>query len=72
LHETLIRRTHEDRLVGHISRDPTAIEAREKPVKTAKPEASTSVSGCENPRKDGEELDRGAKHRRCSSWVRVI
>ena len=30
------------------------------------------VSGCENPRKDGEELDRGAKHRRCSSWVRVI
>ena len=31
---------HEDRLVGHISRDATAIEAREKPVKTAAPEAS--------------------------------
>ena len=43
LHEALIKRTHEDRLVGHISRDATAIEAREKPVKTAKPEASTSA-----------------------------
>jgi hypothetical protein len=31
LHEALIKRTHEDRLVGHISRDATAIEAREKP-----------------------------------------
>ena len=40
LHEALIKRTHEDRLVGHISRDATAIEAREKPVKTAAPEAS--------------------------------
>ena len=27
LHEALIKRTHEDRLVGHISRDATAIEA---------------------------------------------
>src|SRR5215475_6869500 len=43
LHEALIKRTHEDRLVGHISRDATAIEAREKPVKAAKPEASTSA-----------------------------
>jgi hypothetical protein len=37
LHEALIKRSHEDRLVGHISRDATAIEAREKPVKTAVP-----------------------------------
>ena len=43
VHEALIKRTHEDRLVGHISRDATAIEAREKPVKTAAPEASTSA-----------------------------
>jgi hypothetical protein len=33
LHEALIVATHKDRLVGHISRDATAIEAREKPVK---------------------------------------
>src|ERR1700720_4186977 len=43
VHEALIKRTHEDRLVGHISRDATAIEAREKPVKTVAPEASTSA-----------------------------
>lgn len=36
LHEALIKATHADRLVGHISRDSTAIEAREKPV--ARPE----------------------------------
>jgi hypothetical protein len=29
LHEALIKETHADRLVGHISRDSTAIEARE-------------------------------------------
>jgi hypothetical protein len=33
IHEALIKRTHKDRLVGHISRDATAIDAREKPVK---------------------------------------
>jgi hypothetical protein len=33
VHAALIKRTHQDRLVGHISRDATAIEAREKPVK---------------------------------------
>jgi hypothetical protein len=33
VHEALIKRTHKDRLVGHISRDATAIDAREKPVK---------------------------------------
>lgn len=32
VHETLILRTHENRVVGHISRDATAIEAREKPA----------------------------------------
>ena len=34
-HEALIKQTHKDRLVGHISRDATAIEAREKPARTA-------------------------------------
>ena len=32
VHEALIRNTHHDRLVGHLSRASTAIEAREKPV----------------------------------------
>jgi Transposase domain (DUF772) len=33
VHEALIKKTHKDRLVGHIARDATAIEAREKPVR---------------------------------------
>ena len=40
LHETLIARTMDGHLVEHISRDATAIEAREKPApkpKAAKP-----------------------------------
>ena len=38
VHEALILKTQEDRLVGHISRDSTAIEAREKPAKKPEPE----------------------------------
>ena len=34
LHAALIESTQKERLVGHISRDSTAIEAREKPVNT--------------------------------------
>ncbi len=37
VHEALIRKAHEDRLVGHLSRDSTAIEAREKPAKKVEP-----------------------------------
>jgi len=46
VHEALIETTHKDRLVGHISRDATAIEAREKPAKT--PETPAAA-----PRKRG-------------------
>jgi hypothetical protein len=35
VHEALIKRTHKDRIVGHIARDATAIAAREKPVPAA-------------------------------------
>jgi hypothetical protein len=38
VHEALIKTMHAERLVGHISRDATAIEAREKPVKIEPPE----------------------------------
>jgi hypothetical protein len=46
VHEALIKKTHKDRLVGHISRDATAIEAREKAVKAPKAPAAA-------PRKRG-------------------
>ena len=47
LHETLIARTMDGHLVEHISRDATAIEAREKPApkpKAAKPKRRTASS----------------------------
>jgi hypothetical protein len=50
LHAALIKQSHEDRPVGHVSRDATAIEAREKPVQTAAPEASTSVQPAKRKR----------------------
>ena len=43
LHQALIQETHADRLVGHISRDSTAIEAREKPVKSDQPATATQA-----------------------------
>jgi hypothetical protein len=45
VHEALIERTLADRLVGHISRDATAIEAREKPVKVAPPATAKRKRG---------------------------
>lgn len=36
IHEAMIRKHYREKLAGHISRDSTAIESREKPVKTPK------------------------------------
>lgn len=36
MHEALIKSAYKEQIVGHISRDSTAIEAREKPVKKPK------------------------------------
>src|SRR5439155_307051 len=49
LQAALIQHTHPDRLVGHVSRDSTAIEAREKPTKTRPPAAPVAPP----PRKRG-------------------
>ncbi len=52
VHEALIRRTHEERLVGHMSRDATAIQAREKP---ARKEAAETPKRKRGRPKKGEE-----------------
>jgi hypothetical protein len=51
VHEALIRRTHKDRLVGHISRDATAIDAREKPVKAPPPAPAATTRKRGRPKK---------------------
>ena len=37
VHEALIEKTQQDRLVGHLSRDSTAIAVREKPLRKQRP-----------------------------------
>ena len=51
VHEALIKATHAERLVGHISRDSTAIEARERPAKAAKPAPAAPRRKRGRPRK---------------------
>jgi len=64
VHEALIRETQKDRLIGHIARDSTAIEARERYPETAKQRAERKAANQPvkaSPRKRGAR--RGA-HRR--------
>lgn len=42
-HEVLVRKTCSDRIVGHISRDSTAVEVREKPVAVTRQSASENL-----------------------------
>ena len=52
LHESLIAETQQDRLVGHISRDSTEIEAREKPGRPpVEPEPSQPARKRGRPKK---------------------
>jgi hypothetical protein len=57
VHEALIRETQKDRLIGHIARDSTAIEAREKFPETAaqkaEKRAEKKASGAVAGRKRG-------------------
>lgn len=50
-HEALIKNTQKDRLIGHISRDSTPIEVREKPVKKEPPPAETPKRKRGRPKK---------------------
>jgi hypothetical protein len=51
VHGAVIERTLGDHLVGHIARDSTAIEAREKPVKVEKPQEKAPKRKRGRPRK---------------------
>jgi len=55
-HEALIKDNYEDRLVGHISRDSTAIDAREKPNKKKKNSKKKGSKKRGRPRK-GEQRE---------------
>ncbi len=52
VHEAVIAETQKDRLIGHMSRDATAIEARERPPKRRV--VAQATKSCQAPRKRGE------------------
>jgi hypothetical protein len=69
LHTALIEAAHEDRLVGHVARDSTAIEVPEKPQKPEPPAAAEPKSkrkrgrprkGEEPPPKEPRRIERQA------------
>jgi hypothetical protein len=62
VHEAMIAATHKDRLVGHICRDGTAIEAREKPGRP--PEAAVSPEAKEQPEAPVQETKKRGRRRR--------
>ena len=51
IHETLVREMFEGKIVGHVSRDSTAIDGREKPAKKSTSEADSAKEVL--PRKKG-------------------
>jgi hypothetical protein len=55
VHEALIRKSYAGEIVGHISRDSTAIDAREKPVKTVAKTAEAPTPKKQGRPKKGEE-----------------
>ena len=51
LHEALVRQTHGERLVGHIARDSTAVESREKPLRPQQSEVPAPAKKRGRPKK---------------------
>src|SRR6266700_4693319 len=65
VHETLIRETQKDRLIGHIARDSTAIEARERFPETPAPPPAGKPADAPQPKRKrgGKKGKRGANKR---------
>jgi len=61
--ETLVRETQKDRLIGHIARDSTAIEAREQFPESA-PKPAAAQPSARVPRKRGPKPGRRGAHKR--------
>jgi hypothetical protein len=64
VHEALIRETQGDRLIGHIARDSTAIEARERFPETGKPPAGKTADPPQAKTKRGGKKGKRGPHKR--------
>ncbi|MEO8009583.1 MAG: transposase [Betaproteobacteria bacterium] len=63
VHETLIRETQKDRLIGHIARDSTTIEARERYPETP-PQAAAAKPAPQARGRAGRKKGSGGAHAR--------
>ena len=63
VHETLIRETQKDRLIGHIARDSTAIEARERFPQTPSPKPTPKASAEPAKKRGAKPGKRGPQKR---------
>jgi len=63
VHEALIRETQKDRVIGHIARDSTAIEARERAVEKPAP-AAEAKPAAKPVRRAGRKKGSGGPHAR--------
>ena len=63
VHEALIASTQKDRLIGHIARDSTAIEARERFPESAPKRTSAVPAPAVRPKK-GKPAGKPSRHRR--------
>jgi len=63
VHETLIRETQQGRLIGHIARDSTAIEARERFPETAAQAATGKQDPAPRPKRRKKKGKRGPHQR---------
>jgi len=67
VHEALIRETQKDRLIGHIARDSTAIEARERYPETAAQKAAARAAAkpaAKSARRRGRKKGSSGPHAR--------
>ena len=60
IHEAMVCKSLKDKIVGHISRDATAIEAREKPVKKPKEESAAGETARASEKGGGTRKTKGA------------
>ena len=63
VHEALIRETQQDRLIGHIARDSTAIEARERFPETEQPKAAPAAGAGGGRKRRAKKGTRGPHKR---------
>jgi hypothetical protein len=70
IHEAMIKTHCKDKLVGHVSRDAAAIEARKKAVKEQEEEAASVAKRKRGRPKQGEEVaPRKAEEAGFSRWT---